>query len=104
MSEEKFSGQRSPENQKKLEDKQREIAAKAVADAMAEASSDVEDVMRLLSQRWADKGFSPEQIVWCIALLAINWRETFPETNGGKETFDRICRDAKAYYDANKDT
>jgi hypothetical protein len=98
---EEFPGQRSPENMQKLADKQREIAAKAVEDAMAEASGDVEEVMRLLSERWMDKGFSPEQIVWCIALLTINWRETFPVKSGGKEAFDRICREAKAYYDAN---
>lgn len=103
MTEEKFSGQRSPENQKKLEEKQRELATKAVADAMAEASGDVEEVMCLLTQRWTEKGFTPEQIVWCIALTTINWRETFPDKHGGKEAFDRICRDAKAYYDANKD-
>lgn len=100
---EEFPGQRTPEGMKKLEEKQRELTAKAVVDAMAEASGDVEEAMRLLTERWTSKGFTLEQIVWCIALMTINWRETFPDKNGGKEMFDRICRDAKAYYDANKD-
>lgn len=92
---------RSEAGQKRFDEKQREVAAKAAAEAMAEASTDVEEVMRLLTQRWTEKGFTPEQIVWCIALTTINWRETFPDKHGGKETFDRICREAKAYYDAN---
>lgn len=75
--------------------------AEAAKNVFDEASGDVEDVMRLLTSRWAEMGFTKEQIVWCVALVTVNMRETFPAANGGKEAFDKICAEAAAYYRKN---
>ena len=102
MTEEKFTGQRTPENQKKLDEKQQELAVKAANDSMLEAAGDAEGVISLLQARWGEQAFTPEQCVFSLALVTINFRESLPEKFGGKEMFDRVAATARAYYDANK--
>lgn len=77
------------------------IATEAAKNMFDEASGDVEDVLRMLTSRWAEMGFTKEQIVWCVALVTVNMRETFPAANGGQDAFDAICAEAAAYYRKN---
>ena len=40
--------------------------------------------------------------MFALALATINFRETVPEDNGGKEAFDQVAHAARKYYDQNK--
>lgn len=97
-----FKGTRSEDNQKRLDTKLQETAAKAATDAMLEAAGDAEGVVALLQARWGESAFTPEQCVFSLALVTINFREGVPEKFGGKAMFDRVAGDARRYYDENK--
>lgn len=71
----------------------------ASVDHVAEASILAKDVLETLSKMWAERGFSPEQCVFSLALVTIQCRETFPS---GKERFDAVAREAQASYAATK--
>lgn len=102
MSAETFKGERSEESAEKLAKKQLELQAKATQEAQAEASEEAEHMIRMISARWAERGFTPEQCVWSLALATVNFRESMPEKFGGKAMFDRVAYEAKQYYDANR--
>lgn len=97
MKEEFVPTPRSTEGQARFEKKLEEIAKKSPEEAREEASAAVEDSLRLLNEFWAERGFTPEQIIWCIALVTINMRESFPD----KPKFDQVCREATEYYRKN---
>ncbi len=44
----------------------------------------------------AQRGLSPEQQVFAVAVATIHLRRTFP---AGTQRFDEICREAQAHYD-----
>lgn len=44
----------------------------------------------------AQRGLSPEQQVFAVAVATIHLRRTFP---AGSQRFDEICREAQAHYD-----
>jgi hypothetical protein len=44
----------------------------------------------------AQRGLSPEQQVFAVAVATIHLRRTFP---AGAQRFDEICREAQAHYD-----
>jgi hypothetical protein len=90
---------KTPEN---LEKAQRIISAGAMNDHSLEAAAHAEDVIRFLQAEWGERGFTPEQCVFSIALATINLREGVPEKYGGKDMFDRIAAEARKYYDANR--
>lgn len=97
---EKMPGQeRSAEN---LAAAQNIIDAKSVNEHTAEAAGNAEEVIKTLNEMWSERGFSPEQCVFALALVTINYRETVPEKFGGKAMFDRVAASAREYYDANK--
>lgn len=93
--------ERTTEGQKRFDAKQAELAAKVIQDATLEAAGDAESVIALLQARWGDAGFTPEQCVYSLALVTINFRESLPEKFGGKAMFDRVAGEARAYYNAN---
>lgn len=101
MSDEKFAANvtRSADN---VAEARRRIEAASINDHLLEAASNAEEIIKMLQQDWADRGFSPEQCVFSLALVTINFREGVPEKFGGKEMFDRVAREAKAYYNTNK--
>jgi hypothetical protein len=78
------------------------IEAAAANHHLLEAAGNAEDIVSYLQQEWASRGFSPEQCVFALALATINFRETMPESFGGKEMFDRVAHEAHKYYQANK--
>lgn len=90
---------RSPEN---LATAQKVLEAKTSREHTLEAAGNAEEVIRYLQEAWGERGFTPEQCVFALALVTINFRESTPEKFGGKAMFDRVCGEAKAYYDANK--
>lgn len=90
---------RSPES---LEAAKRIIEASAMSDHALEAAGNAEDIIQWLQQEWASRGFSYEQCVFALALATINFRESMPESVGGKEMFDRVAHEAHKYYAANK--
>jgi hypothetical protein len=67
-----------------------------------EAASAVEPAMKALTVLFAERGLEPEQVVFALALVTINYRETTPNRLGGKEMFDRVAHEAHKYYQANK--
>jgi len=84
-----------------LNDEQIEKAKKAAEALLAnvnhtqEADAVAQEILELLPKMWGEHGFSPEQSVFCIALVTIHLRETFP---GGKERFDAVAHEAHKYY------
>lgn len=102
MSQEKFEGKRTAESAAKLQKKQEELKANADSEARQEASQEAEQMIKLITARWSQLGFTPEQCVWSLALATINFRESVPESFGGKAMFDRVAYEAKQYYDKNK--
>ena len=99
---EKFQGTRTPENEARLAQKQAELKTQAEKEAKQEASEEAENIVRTIASRWSERGFTPEQCVWSLALATINFRESIPESFGGKAMFDRVAYEAKQYYDENK--
>lgn len=85
----------------KLTEGQLKQAQKAAEDLLAnvdhvrEADICAQEVLELLPRMWAERGFSPEQSVFTIAMVTVHLRETFP---GGKERFDAVAREAHKYY------
>ena len=99
-------GEKIGENVKKspaaMERAQKVLAEQGTRDNMLEAAGHAEEIVAYLQQSWGERGFTPEQCVFALALATINFREGGPEKFGGKEMFDRVASDARAYYDANK--
>ncbi len=89
----------SAEQLKKAQEK---MAADSAANDMLEAAGCCEEVITYLNEVWNERGFTPEQRVFCIALVTVNLREHLPEDKGGKAMFDRVAYEAKKYYDSNK--
>jgi hypothetical protein len=89
---------RSPENAQRA---QRLMEASAMNEHAIEAARHAEEVVTWLQSEWGERGFTPEQCVFALALATINFREGMPEKYGGKEMFDRVASEAKKYYDAN---
>jgi hypothetical protein len=85
-----------------IEAAKRKMAADSMNDHALEAAGHSEAVIAWLNEQWADRGFSPEQCVFALALVTINYRESLPEKYGGKAMFDRVASEARKYYDANK--
>lgn len=90
---------RSPENMEKA---RRLIEASGMNDHALEAAQNAETIIQLLQAEWGERGFSPEQCVFALALATINFRESMPDKYGGKEMFDRVAHEAHKYYQANK--
>lgn len=67
-----------------------------------EAAEVVEPAMKALTVMFTERGLDPEQVVFALALLTINFREQMPARHGGKEMFDRVAHEAHKYYQANK--
>ncbi len=67
-----------------------------------EAAEVVEPAMKALTVMFTERGLDPEQVVFALALLTINFREQVPERIGGKAMFDRVAYEAHKYYQANK--
>lgn len=103
MSNETFSGARTPENQAQLAARQREVETAAAKEAIEAAARETEAIIADLTARFGEREFTPEQCVFALALATINFRETLPEPYGGKAMFDRVAGEARAYYDANVD-
>lgn len=83
--------------------KVKEILDGAKASApVEEAAAVVESAMKALTVLFAEHGLDPEQVVFALALVTINFRETTPARIGGKEMFDRVAHEAHKYYQANK--
>jgi hypothetical protein len=81
---------------------QKVLAEQGTRDNMQEAAAQAEAIVAWLQQDWGERGFTPEQCVFALALATINFRESVPEKFGGKEMFDRVASEARAYYNANK--
>lgn len=47
----------------------------------------------------AQRGLSPEQQVFAVAIVTIHLRRTFP---AGTQRFDEICQEAQAHYDSDR--
>lgn len=71
-------------------------------DPVIEAASAVEPAFKALTVLFTERGLDPEQVVFALALLTINFREQVPDRIGGKEMFDRVAHEAHKYYQANK--
>ena len=101
MSEDEFARNvsKSPAN---VEKTRQTIAASAMNEHSLEAAGNAEEIIRYLGELWGDRGFTPEQCVFALALVTINYRESLPEKYGGKAMFDRIAAEARKYYDANR--
>jgi len=69
---------------------------------LLEAAETVEPAMKALTVMFTERGLDPDQVVFALALLTINFREQMPERHGGKEMFDRVAHEAHKYYQANK--
>jgi hypothetical protein len=65
------------------------------ANHVQEADVCAQEILELLPKMWAERGFSPEQSVFAIALVTIHLREKFPV---GKERFDAVAHQAHKYY------
>jgi hypothetical protein len=87
---------------KTLEKAQAALRADADTHHLREAAEIAEDIIRMLSTMWGDRGMTPEQCVFALSLATINYRETLPDRYGGKETFDRVSHEAYLYYQKNK--
>ena len=90
---------RSPENLEAA----KKVLEKLSTDRVTEAAGNAEEIIRYLTGLWDAEGFTPDQCVFALALVTINFRETLPDKFGGKEMFDRVAAEARRYYDANKD-
>jgi hypothetical protein len=90
---------KTPEN---IDKARRIISAGAMNDHSLEAAAHAESIIRFLQAEWGERGFTPEQCVFSLALATINLREGVPEKYGGKDMFDRIAFEARKYYDANR--
>jgi len=85
-----------------IEAMKKQMAASAMNDHALEAAGNGETIIRWLNEQWGEMGFSPEQCVFALALVTINYRENLPEKFGGKAMFDRVAVEARKYYDANR--
>lgn len=85
----------------RLEKMQGKIASQSAEDHFLEAAGFTEDLVKFLAGEFVQRGFTPEQGVFSVVLALVNLRETFPEKNGGKQTFDRVYKDAVEYYRKN---
>jgi len=81
----------------------KQVIEKLAVNHVTEAAGNAEEIIQYLSSMWNAEGFTPEQCVFALALVTINYRETLPDKLGGKEMFDRVCKEAREYYNANKD-
>jgi hypothetical protein len=78
------------------------IAAQAALDDVLEAAGFTEEIIAFLNTSWNEREFTPEQRIFSISLATINLRQHFPDTLGGKDTFDRVSKEAWEYFDKNK--
>lgn len=78
------------------------IAARAALDDVMEAAGFTEEIIAFLNNTWNERDFTPEQRIFSISLATINLRQHFPDALGGKETFDRVSKEAWEYFDKNK--
>lgn len=78
------------------------IAAAAAEDDTQAAAGFTEEILAYLNEKWNERGFTPEQRVFSIALATVNLRQHFPDSMGGKATFDIVAKTAWEYYDKNK--
>jgi len=85
-----------------VESARRQMAADSMNEHALEAAGNAEDIIATLNAQWGDKGFTPEQCVFALALVTINYREGLPEKYGGKAMFDRVAAEARKYFDANR--
>lgn len=81
---------------------QRMMQEQSLREDLTEAAQFTEETIAWLNAQWADRGFSPEQAVFSIALACCNLRDHFPPGQGGVEFFDRIAAAAREYFDKNK--
>jgi hypothetical protein len=65
-------------------------------DHIAEADAFAETLMEHVATDGAQRGLSPEQLVFAVAIATIHLRRTFP---AGTQRFDEICREAQVHYD-----
>lgn len=91
---EKLEGQKLTEERLK---KAAEAQDKVLADVdhIQEADICAQEMLELLPKMWAERGFSPEQSIFAIAMVTVHLRETFP---GGKERFDQVAHEAHKHY------
>lgn len=68
----------------------------------AEAAQLCEDTVAWLKDTVQDRGLTPEQMFFAIALVTINIRNHFPTDKGGKELFDATAKRAWEYFERNK--
>lgn len=90
---------RSPETLRKV---QEALDGVKPTSRLLEAAEAVEPAMKTLTVMFTERGLAPDQVVFALALLTINFREQMPERHGGKEEFDRVAHEAHKYYQANK--
>ena len=80
------------------EKKQRRFEELADADAIARAGTLTERLMKFSNLYCKEQALDPEELVFAVALYAINLRESFP---AGKAAFDAVAAKAAEYYDKN---
>lgn len=103
---ERIPGQKMSDEQLKRGEKIRNAQAMRLDSEAAAAFT--EEIIGYLNMVWNERNFTPEQRIFSIALATINLREQVPDvfpdgTPGTREMFDRVCNEARVYYDANKD-
>lgn len=96
-----YEGAQRVNGQQTKTDVEARIATASGADAIAQSAATVEELVRLLGTVWGEAGLTPEQCVFSLALVTINYRETVPDKFGGKDMFDRIAAEARRYYNDN---
>jgi hypothetical protein len=91
---EKLEGQALTQEQiKKAAEAQDKILANV--NHVMEADVCAQEILELLPRLWAERGLSPEQSVFSIAMATVHLREKFP---GGKQRFDEVAREAHLHY------
>lgn len=99
---EKFAADVS-KSKEAIEASERRIAERAAAETDETAgAADAETIIAYLESMWAMKEMTPQQRIFSLCLVTINYREGVPASFGGKDMFDRCAAEARAYYDTNK--
>ncbi len=98
MAKDQLAGQTmSPEVLARAKTRLAEDAARRDTD---DAAAFCEELVAWLNDQWNERGFTPEQRIFSVALATINLRQHFPEERGGKDTFDRVSKAAWEYFRA----
>lgn len=66
------------------------------ANHVDEADKFTRAILEFVASAGAERGMSPEQQVFAVAVATVHLRETFP---GGKTRFDEVCRAAQEHYE-----